>query len=171
MLKFSRQRGTTLLELLCVLVIIATMTMAATSFGKHFLPRQRLVAAANNLVGIIHAGRDVATSGAPILLCALGTDCDNFLDAPGVYILADTNENGRRDPGEEVISELRLPEGMTVGWRSFRRKPWLRFTPQKISWYQNGNLRLCADTYSLKVIVSRIGRPRVDRSGIQTAGC
>ncbi len=166
-----QQSGTTLLEMLCVLVIITALMFAANVFGSQFVPRQRLIAAANNLVGVIHAGRSVAVSGAPTLLCALETECDSFVDAPGVYVLADSNNNGRRDPGEKIIAELRLPEGMTVGWRSFRNKPWLRFSPGKISWYQNGNLRLCVREFNLKVIVTRIGKPRVDRAGVQPVSC
>lgn len=167
----TRTCGFTLVEMMTVLAIFAVLLTAATDFGRNLVPKQQLIAAANNLVGIIHAGRSYASSGAPTLLCAQNTNCESFMHSPGVYVLEDSNNNGRRDPSERIVAEMKLPEGIDVSWRSFRNKPWLRFSPSKISWYQNGNLMLCAKNMKIKVIVSRIGRPRVERTGVQPEAC
>lgn len=169
--RHSTQRGVTLLELLVVISIVVTLTIASTTLFRDFIPRQSLIGRANNLIGLIYHAREQAVGSGPVLLCAMDTLCDNFDKANGLILISDDNDNRSKDGNERILREFRLPEGMTMQWRSFRGKPWLRFDSDARSWYQNGHYLLCIKNYGLKVIVTRIGRPRVAKGGVSTTLC
>tara|TARA_R110002073_G_scaffold336542_1_gene534902 strand:+ start:9465 stop:9896 length:432 start_codon:yes stop_codon:yes gene_type:complete len=138
---------------------------------RDFLPKQKLISRANNLIGLIYLAREQAAGNAPTLLCAIDSDCNEFTVAAGLELIRDSNGNFSKDGNEEVLREFRLPEGMTIEWRSFRKKPWLRFDSDARAWYQNGHYLLCMNNYGLKVIVTRIGRPRVAKGGVSATLC
>lgn len=165
------QQGVTLLELLIVITIVMALAVTSITLLRGFIPRQNLIGRANNLIGLIYHAREQAVGSGPVLLCAMDTLCDNFDHANGLILISDDNNNFSKDGNEKVLREFRLPEGMTMQWRSFRGKPWLRFDSDARSWYQNGHYLLCMKNYGLKVIVTRIGRPRVAKGGVSTTLC
>lgn len=167
----NAQRGVTLQELLVVISIVVTLAIASTTLFRDFIPRQSLIGRANNLVGLIYHAREQAVGSGPVLLCAMDTLCDDFDHANGLILISDDNDNFSKDSNEKILREFRLPDGMTMQWRSFRGKPWLRFDSDARSWYQNGHYLLCMKNYGLKVIVTRIGRPRVAKGGVSTTLC
>lgn len=164
-------RGLTLLELLVAIFVVAILvSSAAPSFSKA-IARQSLVGRANNLIGFIYMAREKASEGHPVMLCDLDLDCTRFTDTRHLALVEDRNNNERLDSADEVFAELVLPETMRVSWRSFRNKPWLRFTQQARSYYQNGHFLLCHKGMGIKVIITRVGRPRVEKGGVKDALC
>lgn len=167
----KRETGVTLIETMIAALIAAIISMMSMPLMRDFIPRQALVGRANNIVGMIHRGRDHAIGKKAVLLCAHPGDCSSFRQSNALALIEDNNDNRILDQGDRIIDTLQLPENMTVEWRSFRNKPWLKFSPTAISYYQNGSLRLCSGHLGLRVIVTRIGRPRVDQQGISTDQC
>ena len=86
-------------------------------------------------------------------------------------LIKDRNNNQRYDHSDRILFRQTLPSGMTASWHSFRNKPWLKFTNRATSYYQNGHFELCYGRMAIRVIMTRIGRPRVERGGIRKDGC
>ena len=164
-------RGFTLVELLVTILVVSILATTAAPLFAKAIARQSLIARANNLVGFIYMAREKASEGNPVMLCALDQACAQFADTRHLALVEDRNHNERFDDADEILAELVLPEAMQVSWRSFRRKPWLRFTHQARSHYQNGHFLLCQEAMGIKVIITRIGRPRVEKGGVKEALC
>lgn len=164
-------RGFTLLELLVTILVISILATSAVPLFANAVARQSLIARANNLVGFIYLAREKASKGNPVMLCALDQACTQFANTRHLALIEDRNQNERFDNDDAVLAELVLPEAMHASWRSFRRKPWLRFTHQARSHYQNGHFLLCQEGMGIKVIITRIGRPRVEKGGVKETLC
>lgn len=153
----------TLAELLVALAILALVTGWAVPRLDTVLVRQSLVAHANQLAALIHGSRGRAIGRAPILICSRNERCATFLQpADGLLLVYDLNDNGRLDASDEVELGLDLPRGMTVTWRSFRGRPWLRIDRRGVAYYQNGHFLLCYRNHGRKVIVNYQALPRVE---------
>lgn len=164
-------RGFTLVELLVAILVVGILVSAAAPSLTKAIARQSLVGRANNLIGFIYMAREKASEGNPVMLCDLELDCTGFTDTRHLALVEDRNNNERFDGADAIFAELVLPEPMKVSWRSFRNKPWLRFTYQARSYYQNGHFLLCHNRMGIKVIITRVGRPRVEKGGVKDALC
>lgn len=166
-------RGFTLVEMLAVLAISAILLAGASAWWQDMIPRQHLIARANALVGLVYLARERASEGYPVLVCATDgvSACTAFRDAQRLAIIEDRNANDRFDENDVLVREMSLPPGMTSSWRSFRNKPWLKFNYRARSYYQNGHFLLCYRDQGIKVIVTRIGRPRVQKGGTKKMPC
>lgn len=167
----KQETGFTLVELMIALSIIAILSMLSAPLMQDMIPKQRLIGKANNVVGFIQQGRIHAVGKKAVLLCAYPGDCSTFTQATGLSLIEDNNDNRVFDEGDKLVAKLTLPKGSVIHWKSFRRKPWLKFSPSAISYYQNGTLQLCAQKFSIRVIVTRIGRPRVSPEGVEEKNC
>lgn len=157
------KRGLTLVELLVVLAVVVILALATGPGLSDVLRKQALVSHANNIVGLIYRARAAAIGSDPVLVCVAPGDCSTHRSGTALQVVQDHNRNGRLDDPSELKDRLTLRKGMTVQWRSFRNKPWLRFNARGVSYYQNGHFLLCLDGTAIKVVVTRIGRPRVER--------
>lgn len=167
----TRNRGFTLPELMVGLLIATVLVVIAHGFLSSVVPRESLISTANNMIGLIYRGRERAIGDAPVLLCADGSGCNRFGNARAIVLVRDSNNNRQLDHGETILRRKVLPQGMTVSWHSFRNKPWLRFNSRARSYYQNGHFQFCYRNFSLNVVMTRIGRPRVDRHGVINKKC
>ena len=57
----------------------------------------------------------------------------------GVLAFTDFNRNGRLDDNEHIVAQLPSFHTATIRWRSFRNRSYLRFTPEGLTDWQNGN--------------------------------
>jgi Tfp pilus assembly protein FimT len=158
--------GVTLPELLittAILMILAGLTMPAMT---RFLDEQASVARANTVVGLLREARASAAARGPVMVCAANSDCRHF-DGPhkGLKLVHDRNNNRRHDSDESVLKRVQLAENESIQWRSFRMKPWLRFSHRGVAWYQNGHFLVCHAGAARKVIISTQGRARVAPAG------
>ncbi|MEC8059925.1 MAG: GspH/FimT family protein [Pseudomonadota bacterium] len=61
----------------------------------------------------------------------------------GVLAFTDFNRNRRLDDNEHIVAQLPSFHTATIRWRSFRNRSYLRFTPEGLTDWQNGNFLFC----------------------------
>jgi type IV fimbrial biogenesis protein FimT len=169
-----RRTGTTLLELLVALTIIAILgTIAAPSLAN--LRRNAvLTAVVNDVVHSIHLARSEAIKrNAVVSICRTrdGTRCANasrnWNDGWIVFINIDADQPADTDPGEPILwrHEALATGELTSNRQSFSFRP---FGQADV----NGTLVYCGTKGSIQnsraIIISHTGRPRTsdrDASG------
>ena len=159
----SKTRGFTLPELLIGLCLMALLANLALPAMRDMATRQSLIAQSNALTGLLYRARITGAKNGGALVCALGSECDVFDVSAGVFVARAAGTTSHPGPMGEAIELLVLPEGMTVQWRSFRNQPWLHYGAHATSHFQNGHFLLCYRGQASRVVITRIGRPRVDR--------
>lgn len=161
----TRTRGYTLLELLIVMTLFATITAAAVPNLFAFIAEQRAVAVANHLVATVRLARSVAESRREkVTLCpGTGRDtCDATFDE-GWTVFVDRNDDHVLDPGEDVVAM----QGALTPVRAFSNRDWFRFRPAGRN--SNGTIVFCAGSdgrQARAVVIAPVGRPRVLRRGL-----
>lgn len=159
----KRMVGLTLPELLVALSIVAVVAAWTAPGMRALLTSQTLVSRSNQLVALIHSARARAVAAAPVLICSRAEHCETFHEPSDALLLVrDLNDNRRLDEEDEVELGVELPDGMTVMWRSFRGKPWLRINRRGVAFYQNGHFLLCYGGKGRKVIVNYQALPRIE---------
>tara|TARA_R100001143_G_C3359045_1_gene134396 strand:+ start:233 stop:703 length:471 start_codon:yes stop_codon:yes gene_type:complete len=153
------------MELIIALMVLAVLISAGHSFSQNWLPKQRVVAASNQVLGFIHQARAHAFSHGLTYLCDGDSLCDRFRPTNTLLLAQDKNNDGRIRPSE-VIERLELPEGTQLVWRRFRGHA-LRYGRRGNLYYQNGHFLICNQDYARKVIMNVIGTARIERT---TAG-
>jgi type IV fimbrial biogenesis protein FimT len=161
--------GLTLVELLVVLAIAATLVGLMLPAMETYVTREHAAAALNQLIGAVQFARTAAiTMRRTVTLCPAQ---DAQMCGPrdtwhsGAVIFVDSDRNGRRDDDETVLRTLpALPPGSRVYWRSFRNRAYLSFTPTGLTAWQNGSFRYCPPsedpTLIREVIINPQGRLR-----------
>ena len=166
----QQQRGATLVELLVVMLIVVLIAQQASAFASQLLTEQRLTSRSNALVGLLYRARMHGIEQGGVWVCA--TDhCDQFGKSPQILIIGNHSGSPAASPTGPIIEQWRLPGGMTVEWRSFQNRPWLYYRANATSHFQNGHFLLCYKGRSRKVIITRIGRPRVDTTHSDASRC
>ncbi|MBZ2190526.1 prepilin-type N-terminal cleavage/methylation domain-containing protein [Alcanivorax sp. JB21] len=160
----NRTQGFTLPELLIGLCLMALLANMALPAMRDLATRQSLIAQSNALTGLLYRARIAGAENGGALVCALGSDCEEFDISTGVLVARAAGTTSHPGPMGETIDSLILPEGMTIQWRSFRNRPWLHYGAHATSYFQNGHFLLCYRGRASRVVVTRIGRPRVDRN-------
>lgn len=164
--------GLTLIELLIAVAMLSIMASLAAPAWQKFAARQALVAQSNALVGLIYQARSDATEKGAVLICAGQGDCAEFGDHDNsLRVFLDSNDNRRFDQPDQLLAYWQGHAEMTIQWRSFRNRPWLRLTRNGTAWYQNGHFLLCYRGQASRVTVTRIGRPRVERDKADSSRC
>lgn len=167
-----RHAGLTLIELLMTLAIASLVIASAMPSMERFLAQQNLVSQANRVLGMIHEARAEGAYRSAMLICSASSQCDNFRGpSTGLILVADHNNNLRLDNGDTLLEELLMPEGMTIEWRSFRMKPWLRINRFGVAYYQNGHFLLCYRGQARKVVLNYQAKARVQREPADPARC
>ena len=90
-----RHRGFTLMELIIALMVLAVLVSAGHSLHNDWLPKQRVVAASNRVLGFIHQARAHAFSHGTTYLCDGDSLCDRFKHTRSLLLAGDTNNNGK----------------------------------------------------------------------------
>ena len=147
---------------------IAHAVLNAKQYGRE----ADVVAQANRVLGTIHEARAEGAYRSAMLICSASSQCDNFRGpSTGLILVADHNNNLRLDNGDTLLEELLMPEGMTIEWRSFRMKPWLRINRFGVAYYQNGHFLLCYRGQARKVVLNYQAKARVQREPADPARC
>ncbi|MEZ5499273.1 MAG: GspH/FimT family pseudopilin [Steroidobacteraceae bacterium] len=165
-----RETGFTLVELLVALLIAATLVGSAVPGFRNLAQQAALTAAANALLLTMHQARSTAiTTGVPAIICL----SDDAFRCLGV-----ANRNARHwllyqqpKPGaaRSAIAQHQVADAVRI--QSNRRA--IIFWPI-VTAGTTTSVRVCptGDLDEARiVIVSRTGRPRVQRTTRQLAGC
>ncbi len=162
---FSHQPGLTLIELLITLSVIAIIAGLSTPSFVELIQRNRIAAAANELVAGIQLARQFAvTENAVTRICpsASGQRCDaeNRWDQ-GWIIFHDPDNNGQPNCVEDIVRVGHPLDGL-VSDSAGRTS--IRFLPTGFASGTNLTIKLCDPNNpenARAVIVSNPGRPRV----------
>lgn len=157
------EHGLSLLECLIVLALFAIVATVATPTLSRLLDEQRVVAATNQVQGLMQLARSHAMTSGPVLLCDAQSDCSTF-DATSALILVNA-ESGSLEAapasGESPLRRLQLPPNTLIVWRRFRGNA-LVFQPSGILYFQNGHFLLCSGKARRRIVMNWSGRPRVE---------
>ena len=156
----SRRRGFTLMELMIALIVLAVLLSAGHSLHNDWLPKQRVVAASNRVLGFIHQARAHALTHGTTYLCDGDSLCDRFKPTRSLLMAGDADNDGKI-LAQDIIEHLELPEGTTLIWRRFRGKA-LRYGRRGNLYYQNGHFLICNQDHARKVIMNVIGTARIE---------
>ena len=146
----SRHRGFTLMELMIALIVLAVLLSAGHSLHNDWLPKQRVVAASNRVLGFIHQARAHALTHGTTYLCDGDSLCDRFKPTRSLLMAGDADNDGKI-LAQDIIEHLELPEGTTLIWRRFRGKA-LRYGRRGNLYYQNGHFLICNQDHALSLI-------------------
>ena len=159
-------RGFTLIEFMLALAVTAVLVTLAMPSIRDFLQRQRIVAAANDLVAHINLARTYAVTEREIAVVCPSRDgvaCNagNRWDR-GWIVFLDPERDGvpnRRSDILRVGSRLEHLHADSGG------RTRIRYLPSGMAFGTNQTIKLCdpeESSRSRAVIVSNPGRPRVD---------
>jgi len=161
--------------MLISLALLAILLRLALPAFHDLVSQQRASAASNAITGAIALARSSAIIGhTPVTFCpnnagACGSRNQWHL---GGLIFADRNRNAQLDRNEWIYGTLPgFAPGVTVRWRSFRNRSYLRFLPSGLTAWQNGHFQYCPadadDRFSRALILNAQGRvrPALDRDG------
>ena len=165
-------RGITLVEMLTSLACLGLLLAATLPSMGDFIARQTLISKGNQILGLVHQARAEGAYRFPVLVCSSTGRCRDFQSpAPGLILIADRNDDRQLGPEDQILHQIDLPKGMTVQWRSFRNKPWLRINRRGVAYYQNGHFLLCYRGFAGRVILNRQARARRTSGSIEPEAC
>lgn len=150
------------MELIIALMVLAVLVSAGHSLYNDWLPKQRVVAASNRVLGFIHRARAHALTHGTTYLCDGNSLCDRFQPTRSLLLASDADNDGKVAT-PDIIEHLELPEGTTLIWRRFRGKA-LRYGRRGQLHYQNGHFLICNQDHARKVIMNVIGAARIERA-------
>jgi type IV fimbrial biogenesis protein FimT len=148
------------MELMIALIVLAVLLSAGHSLHNDWLPKQRVVAASNRVLGFIHQARAHALTHGTTYLCDGDSLCDRFRPTRSLLMAGDADNDGKI-AAQDIIEHLALPEGTTLIWRRFRGKA-LRYNRRGNLYYQNGHFLVCNQDHARKVIMNVIGTARIE---------
>ncbi|MFT6310335.1 MAG: type IV fimbrial biogenesis protein FimT [Porticoccus sp.] len=157
----NQQRGITLLELLVAASLFAILSTIAVSGLLALATNFNVMADRSSLLTLIKSARHTAiTNNTYTTICRLkANECADF--SSPLTAFTDTNNNQTLDTTETVIAKTTLDANATIYWNRHHR---LRFGPNGRAGGFNGTLRYCADSKNFAVIISRVGRLRIQNA-------
>ncbi|PKL95572.1 MAG: hypothetical protein CVV18_05020 [Gammaproteobacteria bacterium HGW-Gammaproteobacteria-8] len=158
-------RGFTLIELMLAIALAALLGSLAAPSMSEFMARQRIDAAAHELVAHINLARlQAVTHAEHVVLCPSldGQECTgmNRWDI-GWIVFRDRDNNGRSDGPDELLRVGSALERLEVDSAGRLR---IRYQPDGTAGGSNLTIKLCdpqRPEIARAVIVSNPGRPRV----------
>ncbi|MCC5810799.1 MAG: GspH/FimT family pseudopilin [Ectothiorhodospiraceae bacterium] len=172
----DRNTGLSLIELVVVLLVVTVLAaVALPSFGR-LASEQRLVTASNQLLTAIHLARSEAVRrGERVTLCA-STDGQTCASSAGYHdgyiVFVGPPDANLSTPGGEapLFVATASPQLLITGNGSMR--DYVSYvstgsTRQLNGALQMGTLRLCDGQSARRIVVSRTGRPRIERSACE----
>lgn len=149
--------GFTLTELTVVLLVTATLTLAAVPGMADLVARQRLAVASQGLVRALHQARQLAVTGRqPVQLCPVQDDgqCGTGTDWSRGWRI----ESGT--VSAQLLATDRLPRRVTVATTSGRAL--VRFQADGRSTGSNVTFRLCSGgRWQRSLVLNNAGRVRM----------
>lgn len=161
----SKHNGFSLIEMLVALAVLAiALSLSAPGFGR-LLDEHRLQVATQELQAALNQTRATAVlAGQPISIAALDGDW-----AHGWILFVDSNNNGIREPTEQLLATHAALPNITVIPDSTSRR-YVHYTPggysiQPSGAFHSGHFVLCANTQSAsRIVINRAGRIRRESS-------
>lgn len=155
----SRTGGFTLLELMVALLVMAILIGGAHHVRTDWLPRERVIAASNSVLGLMRRARLRASLHGAVALCDGRSLCDHFGTTNRLLLASDADGDGTIQ-ADDVIERLRLPPGTTLVWIRFRGRA-LHYGHRGNLFYQNGHFLICNHHQARRIIMNVIGTVRV----------
>jgi type IV fimbrial biogenesis protein FimT len=152
------KNGFTIIELMVVVAIIASVSLTAAPALQQFIQSQRVIHSTNNVISLIYQGKSEAIVNGRVSLCDANYSCERF-DQTQQLILVRHHPDGT----DEIIHQTTLPPDITLRWSRFRGTA-LTFHRGGIAYYQNGHFMICNGYAARKIIMNWAGRPRVEKS-------
>ena len=164
-------RGYSLVELAVVVAIVGVLSAIAVPSFARLLAETRVGDASSDLFSAVIQTRSEALKRRHrIILCPSDEkqDCSDTVDwNPGWIMFEDANDNGRREAeepllriGEARYSKIRIWGDASVG-RYVSYVASGRTQQLGTSAWQAGTLTVCSEGIARKIIINRVGRPRV----------
>lgn len=160
----SAQRGTTLIEQIMVLVIVAILTGIAVPSLRQLLTRNQLQVAQTDFIAALHHAREVAVmSGRRTLFCPTsdGSSCADQTRWDNGWLLAH-DQDGDHQPDHAPLYTGQGYAGRLIIHSTVGRR-FVRFNPDGSASGSNISLLFCQPgkaAEALKVFVSNAGRVR-----------
>lgn len=151
--------GFTLLELMVAVLVMAILVSGAVQVRTDWIPRERVIAASNQVMGLMRRARLRANLHGPVLLCDGRSTCHNFGVTDRLLLADDPNGDGVIRHAD-IIERLHLPPGTTLTWVRFRGEA-LRYGSRGNLFYQNGHFLICNRGHARSLIMNVIGSVRV----------
>ncbi len=160
--------GASLIELCVVILLITGGALYVQPQLRSFIEDNRAITLTNHLISLLHYSRFQAlVHQQSITLCQLEAAICQKPWRRALTLFVDQAPIGRLDDTDKILltSELPAPLGV-IHWRSFRRKPYIHFTPLGGTRSQNGHFVICiaagASGTARKVVINRQGRTRLE---------
>jgi type IV fimbrial biogenesis protein FimT len=169
-------RGFTLVELLVVLAVGASLLAIAVPGYAYLVNASRLTTLTNDLVATLHLARSEAIRrGTRVTICKTSNpmlaqpSCDSAADwHEGWLVFVDGGTRGVIDSGDTVLRvQDRAPSGTIITANNYRH--FISYRPSGVSQSSNGlpngTIHICVAGKRRDIVINVTGRPRLD-SGI-----
>jgi type IV fimbrial biogenesis protein FimT len=160
------QAGMTFMELLVSMVILLLMAGYAMPAMSTWHREAQIRSAGMHFRQMLDTGRYTALAGrGHVTLCPVDAawQCSSRWQRD-LMLFLDIDGDGQQQAGERALSNWRMPEGVWLEWRAFRKKPYIQWTAQGQTAALNGTFTLCNDEarpeWVRQWVVNKIGRVR-----------
>lgn len=163
--------GLTILELLAVVALGSILFAVAVPSFTWMIRTNRLAAATNDLVGMLHYSRmEAVTRGRKVTLCKSsdGLQCASEGGfQQGWLVFVDENGNASHEADEEILRHVSLEDvGMSLQGNATVRDA-ITYSPagaavRTSGAFQAGTLVVCMAPEARRIILSRGGRVRIE---------
>ena len=172
----SPQHGFSLIEVVCVIAIVAIGSSIATPSFTSAIAKSRHQTHEKELLHAVSLIRTAAVSQHTFTTLCASQDqeqCDENKTWENHYIaFVDPNKNGKRDVDEKMLYNFTLPENAgKISWASARQLPYLQFNPMGYTNMSNGTFTYCQpkDKLASKIILNLAGRAYVKKAEFNKA--
>ncbi|UNK43461.1 GspH/FimT family pseudopilin [Luteimonas sp. S4-F44] len=165
----QRERGVTLLELMCTVSVLLVFTLIGVPAFAQALAAYRAISAAEHLKADLALARNAAvTGGKSIVVCPRTEDnrCrDDGAWTLGWLVLRDPDRDLAADADHDLL-RIAQPPGLVNGNLAFEaNRPFVRYRPDGRSVGTNLTIAVCsAGRVQRRLIVNNAGRARTERT-------
>ncbi|MEN4902392.1 GspH/FimT family pseudopilin [Luteimonas sp. TWI1437] len=163
-----RERGVTLLELMCAVGVLLVLALVAVPAFAQAVAAYRAISAAEHLRADLALARSAAvTGGKSVVVCPRTEDnrCrDDGIWTLGWVVLRDPDRDLAADADHDLLRIAR-PPGLATGALAFdANRPFVRYRPDGRSVGTNLTVTVCsAGRVQRRLIVNNVGRVRTER--------
>lgn len=156
--------GTSIAELLAALGIASAIATAGIPAITSLYWQIELSSATNSLYSLVQLARHNAlTLQTRVSVCPLSPsgNCSKVWQG-SITAFTDANGNRRFDEAETLLATYECPEPIKITWRGMGSGNNLHFNRQGITFVSNGTFTLNHNEKTKQLIISRLGKPKVE---------